>query len=228
MISAHIPVKLVSTKFQHPAALDAHATSLLEAGAADCLACRLSTPGVVHSESTLTVKADPMTKYVLDYMFMMTSEMINLGISIPESSTGEIDSFVSELLLRSYAATWSTFSFYLGYADPPEFLGLETSVEVATEGLIASVSRWRVALWLSLNALVTISGILFLVLQSRSSEPLISDPAIAAILLDSSEVLHAGERGLCNFSSLTKADDSIGKLRLRKENTGHRKLEVVY
>ena len=52
---------------------------------------------------------------------------------------------------------------------------------------------------------------------------------MAALLLDTTEVLHKQDRALCNFSTLVEEDRGIGYLRLpRKAIDGaHRCVEVV-
>jgi hypothetical protein len=62
--------------------------------------------------------------------------------------------------------------------------------------------------------LVTLS-LCFIVIQTMRSKPLVVDTAVAALLLDTRDVVHKHQRGLCTLSMLTKDDSAIGSLRLR-------------
>src|SRR6266568_1216861 len=76
--------------------------------------------------------------------------------------------------------------------------------QVAVSTSKAKVSSGRVLLWLLLNLIFTVSGLLFLFLQTRCSQPVIVDASMAALPLDTSDVLHMRNRALCNFSRLVK------------------------
>jgi hypothetical protein len=200
-----------------------------EAGAADCAPCRVSASPdpIVQNDTELIIKPDPLTRDTLDLMRSTTSEMIRFSeIPLPDYR-GDVSRYVSELLLRSYAATWTALTRVTGVADGDAPAALSTGVEIASEGLKAVVSFPRVFVWLFLNLLVTVSGAIFVLLQLSCSQPIVANPRLAAMLLDSKEVLHIGQRGFCNFSSLTSADQEIGNLRVRADRVGHRKLELA-
>jgi hypothetical protein len=191
------------------------------AGVADCTSCRVSFPGVFQSDNDLTVKPDPLSREVIDTMRWTTFRMINLGLSTPRAHQDNLAGFVSELLLRSYVSTWSAFSNIMGSAEPAQLDG----VELAIEGLRARLSLIRVAVWLGLNLMVTVSGLVFIVLQRGCQQSIVAEPALAALLLDTEDLQHAQERALCSFSHLEK-DDDVGTLRLCQDRAGHRKVEL--
>ncbi len=74
----------------------------------------------------------------------------------------------------------------------------------------------------------TISGLLFLIIQ-RTYSQIIGNPCLAALLLDTTEVLHRGNQAFCHFSTLVEGDKGIGYLCLPGNTTvGHKRVEVVH
>jgi len=106
---------------------------------------------------------------------------------------------------------------------------LVTNVRIAVPTSRANVLWWRIWLWLLLNVMFTLSGLLFLVIQSRCSQPMIGSPSMAAFLLDTTEVLHKRNRALCSFSMLLEDDKDIGSLHLPRNTMDgtHKRVEVV-
>jgi hypothetical protein len=196
-----------------------------EAGAAECVECRLDLAHVVHKIADLVVKEDTFTQFVLDNMHWLTLDMVKLNYSTPIGFYDDLDEYASELLLRSYAGLWSYLTTIMGRPTDGSQTGSVSNVQIPTSGLRASVEQRRVAGWLVLNALVTLSGVLFVYLQISSGRPLITKPIMAALAIDSSGVIHQGERALCNFSYRTKGDDATGFLWLEDDETGRRKLK---
>jgi hypothetical protein len=134
-----------------------------DAGAADCDDCRLDWFRVVRRQVTkLKVKEDLFTREVLDGMHWLTMQMVHLNYSTPLGFYDNLDGYVSELLLRSYAGLWSFLTTQSGAPEPGTSTGLVTDVRLPSVGARASVNRNRVAGWLVLNVLVTIGGALFL------------------------------------------------------------------
>lgn len=134
-----------------------------------------------------------------------------------------LDGYVTELLIRSYAASWTA----IGYMSNSSLLSTDTRVAIPTSH--ANVMWWRVGLWLYLNLVFTFSGILFLFIQYKSGQRMVGSPSLAALLLDTSEILHTRDRALCNFSTLTKDDKDLGYLCLRRDQAqgGHRHVELA-
>ena len=98
-----------------------------------------------------------------------------------------------------------------------------TSAQMAIPTSRANVLWWRVWVWLALNMLFTLSGVVFMVIQSSCDQPLVGDPPVAAFLLDTTRVLHRRDRALCDFSTLVKEDKNIGILRFRPRVDGEHK-----
>jgi hypothetical protein len=81
----------------------------------------------------------------------------------------------------------------------------------------AVVLHQRVCVWVELNITLTLSGLLFIIVQCHCKKPLVVDTVIAVILLDTHRVQAKDHRGLCDLSKLTNKDSQIGSLRLRKK-----------
>jgi hypothetical protein len=186
------------------------------AGAGICHNCRLSSPTVVQNETALTLQADVMTAEALAMMPEVIEAMVFMNTSIP-LPVNNLNNYTIALLSRSYAAAWTALTNFVGSVSTP----LDSEVDIPVPISQAHVAYWRVYVWLGLNLLVTLSGILFTTLLMRCGEMIVLDTAVAALLLDSHHVLHDNEeQGLCNFSMLVKEDKVIGPLRLKKQG-GH-------
>jgi hypothetical protein len=196
----------------------------LEAGSAECIDCSLSLEGVAQSDVELAARPDLVAADILDNMAPMIAEMFKVIVAVPANKEEAFETYLSELLLRSYSATWSAFTQVAGSSSEYGGERLSTRVEIISRGLRAHASYWRAWLWFGLNLMVTISGLSFIVLQLASSQPLVSSPPLAALFLDSSAVVHKDNRALCNFSSRTLGDHVIGRFRLRVDSEGHRSL----
>ena len=196
------------------------------AGAARCTDCRVTSWLTVQNDTSLTVLPDMMTVDALGMMPLVAKLMTEKNISVPKAFNN-LDAYVSGLLTRSYAAAWT---FLMNeYVDKyPGRETVETEVQVAVSTSKANVSLGRVLLWLLLNLMFTLSGLLFLFLQTRCSQPVIVDASMAALLLDTSDVLHVRNRALCNFSRLVKDDKDIGYLELRQAREGGHRRVVVF
>jgi hypothetical protein len=186
------------------------------AGAGICHNCRLSSPTVVQNDTALTLQADVMTAEALAMMPEVIAAMVLMNASIP-LPVNNLNNYTIALLSRSYAAAWNALTNFVGSVSTP----LNSEVDIPVPISQAHVAHWRVYVWLGLNLLVTLSGILFTTLLVRCGEMIVLDTAVAALLLDTHHVLHDNEqRGLCNFSMLVKEDRVIGSLRLKRQG-GH-------
>jgi len=191
-----------------------------EAGAAQCKNCRISSWLTVQNTSNLTVEPDLTTAYALGMMPMIGSLMVQQNVSLPRAF-GNLDKHVSELLIRSYGAAWMFITDEMSGEN-----WFTTSAQMAIPTSRANVLWWRVWFWLALNMLFTLSGLVFMVMQSCSDQPLVGDPPLAAFLLDTTRVLHRGGRAFCNFSTLVKKDKNIGILHFRSRPGEHKQVEV--
>ena len=195
------------------------------AGAAECRKCRMSSWITVQNDTELAVSPDNTTTYALAMMPKVIGLMAFSGAPFPGETN--LDKYVTEILVRSYGASWTILTTIMtGVED--EVLFFDTDVQIAVPTSRANILWWRVSLWLSLNLMFTLSGLLFLFVQRTSNELMIGNPSMAALLLDTTEVHHKQNRALCNFSDLVKADKEIrGHLHLQKSEQGHKYVEVI-
>lgn len=134
----------------------------------------------------------------------MTPEVIAtmalMNTSIPPTWKN-LNSYTSEMLARSYAASWNVLTDTIGSdfveswsmnVSPPSAdsasNGLSTEVRIAVPSIRAAVSRWRVIVWLGLQALLTFSSIGFIFLQNTVMKPLARSPTVDMFLFDMGEI----------------------------------------
>jgi len=193
------------------------------AGAAECRNCRVSSLLTVQNDSALTVLPSMDTQAAIGMMPMTGAMMAMQLVSLP-ALTDSLDVYVSELLIRSYAVSWT----YATMANSNISM-LSTDAQIAIPTSVATVMWWRVWVWLWLNLLFTASGFLFLVAQRMSGQRLVGNPPLASLLLDTSEILHKSDRAFCDFSTMTQDDKGIGYLLFVRDAArgGHRQVEIV-
>ena len=187
------------------------------AGAAVCESCRLSAPTVAQPDAAVQVIADPMTFEATTLMPLLSTGMYFGGSSAPPAAN--ITQYIMDILPRSYGAAWTALSDDL--TSPTK---LTTGVKIPVPVSIAHVLLWRVYLWVVLNLMLTLSGILFLCVQYVCVNTLVVDTGVALLLLDTQRVQKKDHR-LSNFSRLTDEDSQVGLLRLRNDN-GHKYVDV--
>ena len=194
------------------------------AGAAECRDCRISAWLTVQNDTSVTVLPSVTTMYALGMMPVVAELMREQNVSLP-IAFNNLNVYVTELLMRSYASSWTYLTNLM--SDPAR---LPTYVQIAVPTSRANVLWWRVLLWLSLNLMFTISGLIFLIVQRLCNQPLIGNPSLAALLLDTTEILHKGNRGFCNFSTLVEDDKGIGYLYLpgKAVDGTHKRVEIVH
>ena len=187
-----------------------------DAGVAVCSPCRISAHTVVQNITPLSLGPDTMTAEALAMMPELTAMMALMNVSVPQSFNN-INQYTVEVLSRSYGAAWTALTNLMGL----ESTVLETNATVSVPVSQARILHWRLYVWWILNISVTFSGLLFIAVQVYCKKPLVVDTLMAALLLDTSDVLHEDLQGLCNLSVLTKEDSAIGLLRLWRRNDGH-------
>lgn len=193
------------------------------AGATECQKCRISSWLTVQNDTELTVSPDNTTLFAIGLMPMVGTMMTLQNLSLP-GTYNNLDEYVTELFIRSYGASWSLLNYFMQFTT--EFLA--TDVQIAVPTSRANVMWWRVVLWLTLNMMFTLSGLLFLAIQRTCDQPLIGQPSLAALLLDTTEVQHKRNRALCDFSTLVADDKDIGYLYLHKTKEGtHKRVEIL-
>ncbi|KDN33802.1 hypothetical protein RSAG8_13102, partial [Rhizoctonia solani AG-8 WAC10335] len=158
------------------------------AGAAICRNCRVSSYATVQNDTALVLREAHMTAEALRMIPFVISEMLSSGdgqAALPRWDN--VDDYVIGMLTRAYAGAW----IVLNEAGNSQSL-VYTKYAVSPLAARAVVNILRVYIWLGLQSLVTLSGILFLYTQAQSSSPLIGDMTLAAFHLDSSALHEDG------------------------------------
>jgi len=188
------------------------------AGASECRKCKFSSWLAVQNNTELTVSPDDTTVFAIAMMPRVGAMLALHNLSLPRTYNN-LNGYVTELLTRSYGASWASLQYSMQASSPY----LETDVQIAVPTSRANILWWRVFLWLSLNLVFTLSGLIFFVIQRACNQPLIGNPALAALLLDTTGVQHKQNRALCNFSTLVGDDKDIGYLYLQNTKGGTHK-----
>ncbi|KAF8315894.1 hypothetical protein DL93DRAFT_2078628 [Clavulina sp. PMI_390] len=190
------------------------------AGVATCNDCLLGTAGGVFERnvtelapSLLThspsdgdaflseLQADPMTLQAFYMMPEVISTMATMNVSLPPT-WNNIDQYASEMLSRSFAASWNVVTDVVAssyettfseIAAPPSdqtgtglSTGLSTPLSIAVSALRASISMTRLMVWLGLQALLLFSVIFFVMIQVTAARPLSRYPELELLMLDTS------------------------------------------
>ncbi|EUC62971.1 hypothetical protein RSOL_466400 [Rhizoctonia solani AG-3 Rhs1AP] len=163
------------------------------AGASTCYNCPVLSYGTVQSTTDLPVKHDILTEVSLRFMPDIAELMEDMETIDMTPTWESTEANVVGTLTRSYAASWMALIEALGGSTPPH----NTTYSISAPASRASVNTLRVYIWLGLQSLVTLSGALFLCVQSQSSTPIIVDTTLAAFYLDTSAVSnHNAEQGV--------------------------------
>ena len=101
--------------------------------------------------------------FPLAMMPMVGDLMVQQNLSLP-GTYNNLDDFVTELLIRSCGASWTQLVDDMGAIELEEQF-LTTDVHVVVPTSRANVPWRGVLLWLLLNLMFTLSGLLFLVIQ---------------------------------------------------------------
>ncbi|KAK0726162.1 hypothetical protein B0H67DRAFT_551532 [Lasiosphaeris hirsuta] len=189
------------------------------AGSQVCMHCNVSHPSTVSAPSVPTdrtgdaeILPDPLVDEVLGMLPEVMRAVASMNVT-EGSQFGRLEQWTQQLLKQAYFATWTVMSIY---CTDPEKATLSSSKTTPFQIVQASVSAQRMWLWLALNALVTLSGLMLLCWQSSCKRKPVVDVVLAAVMLDPRELLDEDKTGLCNASRLTSADDAVAILRLRR------------
>ncbi|KAJ1299841.1 hypothetical protein OPQ81_001112 [Rhizoctonia solani] len=184
------------------------------AGVGTCSDCRISAYRTVQADDMdklQDIRGDYMTSPALSMVPTVIGTLVGMNVSVPEAWES-LDDYVAEFLRRSYAVSWAALTNFVGEFDPQ----LNTTYKVALPASQAQVNEKRVYIWLGIQLLITLSGLLFLTVQANLETPIMIDTTLAPFYLDSSE-LYEPE----NYQSLS--DGAL--LRLRYED-GHMKVKI--
>ena len=188
----------------------------LFAGQTLCRSCQMVAPSVVQASSTnetLTIQQDPLVPVIFDMLPEVMGFMATMNTT-SAPTYDNADHYLRGTVALAYQASWNSLTDLFSDSGAEHS---STGVSVPRAVIRASVSRSRMVAWLGLNLLLTVSGLILMWLQSRCSGKTVRDFTLAAILMDPQEILRQDESGLCNAVSISKADRSLGALRLEEE-----------
>ncbi|KAJ1305342.1 hypothetical protein OPQ81_000358 [Rhizoctonia solani] len=138
-----------------------------QAGVGACSECRVSSPHTVQNDSAIQMHNDSMTQMAWWMIPDVTNLLLALNTNIP-SPKANIDSYIGEVLLRSYSGAWN--ALHESLADNNT---LSTSYAVTVPAVMARVDMRRVYAWLCAQILVTLLGLLLLRILIESQHPLV-------------------------------------------------------
>ena len=177
------------------------------AGVIDCQDCRVVLNGVVESSSsspqaqTQTPLPDPLVPTAIAMMPEVLFYM-EIGNASSAPTWNNLDSYTRGMLSIGFQASWNELATNF-QAQPMS----QTKYMNPFPILEASVTKWRVLVWYTLN-LLTFSGAIMGLVESWCRFKTIRDPTLAALLLDTSAIVNHDESGLCNAVSLEGADEA--------------------
>ncbi|KAK1758147.1 hypothetical protein QBC47DRAFT_295083 [Echria macrotheca] len=168
----------------------------------DCLAS--SGALLAHNE---TVSPDPLVTEVFAMMPEVQALIAGLQLHDVKSLKGGLETTLRNSLVQAYQGTWSalTESFT---ASPDQ--RLQTPVWTPHTLLKAQIAKWRVVVWMGLNLLLGLSGLLLFIIQSTCEGKTVNDPVVTAMMLDSSEVIDVDKTGLCNATDVGRGHGNAG------------------
>lgn len=149
--------------------------------------------------------------------------LVMMNSSIP-NTRDNIDDYVIGLLSRSYSEAWSGLTYNLGNSLTP----LASSYSPSLPSLQAQVDLKRMYIWLSIQLLVTLSGVLFLFVQSMSEYRLLGSTTLAALELDATEAMTNDGCDQLSAGGLLKLKPQDGRLKIVIEMGGNEAGEGRY
>lgn len=166
-------------------------------------ACLLSpkSSGVATTRNYGTLKADPLVEQVVAMMpevQALKTAISNNGINRNTTKAGNLEGYLLDSLISSYQGAWSALSDYTSDSTLPS-----TLIWDAHQVQQAQVARWRIWLYLGLNLLLPISGLVLMALQVGCVGKTVDSQIITNLMLDTSDLTNHVD-GLCNSVSLTK------------------------
>lgn len=183
------------------------------AGVALCQDCRVSFPYVIQNGDyrPLDLSPDPLVQEALDISSRLATKL-TLGkyIAPPVSKFPTTQSQVVELLSRAYQVAWIALTRTLAKAT------VETEVLVPIKTSQAVITVWRVVVWNLPHLAIFILGLCFIALCKYMELPWVRDPAISALLLDTSELTRQWGARMCGRShlKLIRLSRSLGLVKM--------------
>ncbi|KAK1973990.1 hypothetical protein LZ30DRAFT_741824, partial [Colletotrichum cereale] len=143
-----------------------------------------------------------------------------LRLQDPSRLSGQLEKYLRDSLAQAYQGTWSAFTEYLVKQEwAPGDSNVTTKAWEPVHLLQAQVSSLRMILWMGLNLLLVLSGVLLIAVQTTTEGKTVNSPTVAAIMLDSSKAIRADRSGLCNAVDTGDGHgDATIRLRLEVSN----------
>lgn len=179
--------------------------------------------GIVVSDRNAT-QPDPLVQQVFDMMpeVQALATAILPKIANASSLNSTMEEYLRSMLVRSYQGTWSAMTDYL--ADSPT---LATDVWLPFEVLKADVTPWRMYLWLELNLLLVIAGLMLVSLQNMCEVDTVDDAVITAVMLDTSHVIEDDEVPVCDAVAMGRGAGDNSTLRVRLIASGEHRDQAL-
>jgi hypothetical protein len=200
------------------------------AGVLTCTNCPIVLDSIVEADSSTSNSTSPWTAEpdaMVEQAIALMPEVLfymKIGNSSNIPLWHNLDGYTRGMLSVAYQASWNSLTTDFQANDTTTVLSPQYPV------LVASITRWRVLLWLLLNASLTVSGVILAVLQISCQAKTIQNPPLSALMIDTSAVLQEDRNGLCNAAYADKRDAHL-RLRLvvpgrTAETYGHPFLKV--
>ncbi|SCV60317.1 probable uracil permease [Fusarium fujikuroi] len=151
-----------------------------------------------HLAATEGYLEDVLIQQVFSMMPEVQSLIAALGLSDPEAHNGDLEVYLRNSLIQAYQGAWSALTDY--FSDPD--ILARVHIWQPSSLLKVRVSVWRLYAWLGINALLAVSGVLLLALQSRCRVKTVNGPVVASLMMDSSAVIDSDKTGLCNATDI--------------------------
>ena len=200
------------------------------AGVLTCTNCPIVLDSIVEADSSTSNSTSPWTAEpdaMVEQAIALMPEVLfymKIGNTSNIPLWHNLDGYTRGMLSVAYQASWNSLTTDFQANDTTTVLSPQYPV------LVASITRWRVLLWLLLNASLTVSGVILAVLQISCQAKTIQNPPLSALMIDTSAVLQEDRNGLCNAAYADKRDAHL-RLRLvvpgrTAETYGHPFLKV--
>ncbi|QRW21187.1 transcription-associated protein 1 [Rhizoctonia solani] len=160
------------------------------AGASTCYDCLVSSHRIVQNNSVLHVKEDFATTTALRLAPVVTGLIEEQEIIDVIPTWHSLDEQVIGMLTRAYVVSWVALTDRLAWDNL-----YNTTYSVSAPASQATVNVSRVCIWLVLQSLVTLSGVLFIYVQSRTRTLIITDMTLAVFYLDTSAIYGRNDHG---------------------------------
>jgi hypothetical protein len=126
-------------------------------------------------------------RWLIPALSLMKDFLKSQGKIIDVSQGGTLDDHVKYNIAFAVLVAWTYVSHNMLRRPLPD--GNDFVYPVPLSSLRANIKTSRIYIWLALNLMFTLSGILHIILQSRSSRPVVIDTATVALTTDVSKLL---------------------------------------